>query len=292
MQQKKIKNQGWEQSEFPILCETCLGDNPYIRMLKTPYGKECKICQRPFTKFRWKAGTKGRYKETIVCQACAKIKNVCQTCLFDLDYGLPVEVRDKFLEDKKIVLPTSEKSRDYWIEQANSNIDQLNLPYESLKSNEILDKLKKSSFNLKRNEPHYCTFFAKGMCNRGDECPYLHQIKEKEEPADKNIKARFHGNNDPLAKKILSHIINEKQIPQTNKPSGIQNENLHPEDDDEGLLIPGKGFQKMPAPPLLPPPEFQKTQKASNCFVEKLLMKTAQYPSMNSHALGLSLIHI
>ena len=69
--------QGWENSDFPILCETCLGDNPYVRMLKTNYGKECKICYRPFTSFRWKAGTKGRYKETMVCQTCAKLKNTC-----------------------------------------------------------------------------------------------------------------------------------------------------------------------------------------------------------------------
>ncbi|PRD27598.1 UNVERIFIED_CONTAM: rbm22 [Trichonephila clavipes] len=27
----------WEESEFPVLCQTCLGDNPYIRMLKSHY---------------------------------------------------------------------------------------------------------------------------------------------------------------------------------------------------------------------------------------------------------------
>ena len=28
-----------------------------------------------------------RYKKTEVCQTCSKLKNICQTCLFDLEYG-------------------------------------------------------------------------------------------------------------------------------------------------------------------------------------------------------------
>ena len=88
--------------DFPILCETCLGPNPYIRMVgfshrslfmlifqqKNKYGDECKVCNRPFTSFRWCPGRGARFKKTEICQTCAKMKNVCQTCLLDLEYGL------------------------------------------------------------------------------------------------------------------------------------------------------------------------------------------------------------
>lgn len=37
-------------------------------------------------------GARMRFKKTEVCQTCAKIKNVCQTCLLDLEYGLPTQV--------------------------------------------------------------------------------------------------------------------------------------------------------------------------------------------------------
>jgi pre-mRNA-splicing factor RBM22/SLT11 len=48
---------------------------------------------RPFTVFRWNPGAKMRFKKTEVCQTCAKVKNACQTCILDLEYGLPIQVR-------------------------------------------------------------------------------------------------------------------------------------------------------------------------------------------------------
>ena len=79
-----INKVGVESSDFPILCESCLGGNPYVRMSKQEFGHECKICQRPFTVFRWNPGQGSRFKKTEICTTCSKIKGVCQTCLLDL----------------------------------------------------------------------------------------------------------------------------------------------------------------------------------------------------------------
>lgn len=55
--------------------------------MKERYGQECKICNRPFTVFRWCPGARMRFKKTEICQTCSKLKNVCQTCLLDLEFG-------------------------------------------------------------------------------------------------------------------------------------------------------------------------------------------------------------
>lgn len=96
-----------ERSDMPIVCETCLGPNPYVRMQRVrvclypltlhtttapqkhqlmiplfstqiEYGGQCHVSGRPYTVFRWKPGPDARYKKTIICQEVAKAKNVCQ----------------------------------------------------------------------------------------------------------------------------------------------------------------------------------------------------------------------
>lgn len=85
-----------------MICETCLGNNPFMRMTKLPFGQKlCKVSNLPYQAFRWKAGTHGRFKETIVCYAVAKDKNICQACLNDMQFGLPVGVRDAMLRQQR-----------------------------------------------------------------------------------------------------------------------------------------------------------------------------------------------
>ena len=30
---RDLEADGWERSDFPIICDSCLGDNPYVRMV-------------------------------------------------------------------------------------------------------------------------------------------------------------------------------------------------------------------------------------------------------------------
>ena len=37
---------------------------------------------------------------------------------------------------------------------------------------DMLKQLARTDPYYKRNRPHLCSFYAKGECKRGDECPY------------------------------------------------------------------------------------------------------------------------
>ncbi|KAJ3091709.1 RNA binding motif protein 22 [Quaeritorhiza haematococci] len=175
-------------------------------MTREGYGKECKICGRPFTIFKWCPGAGMRYKKTEVCQTCAKIKNVCQTCVLDLEYGLPVQVRDSVLNVHDDV-PRSQVNREYFVQKVEGELGNNSLTdYGKADSaaKEILRKMARTQPYYKRNRPHICSFYVKGECKRGDECPYRHELPVENELSHQNIKDRYYGQNDPVAKKMLN----------------------------------------------------------------------------------------
>lgn len=56
-----------------------------------------------------------RFKKTEICQICSRLKNVCQTCLLDLEYGLPIQIRDMALKLKDEI-PRSDVNKEYYIQ--------------------------------------------------------------------------------------------------------------------------------------------------------------------------------
>ncbi|XP_064390745.1 pre-mRNA-splicing factor RBM22-like [Halichondria panicea] len=169
------------------------------------------ICARPYTVFRWCPGAKMRYKRTEVCQSCAQLKNVCQTCLLDLEYGLPVQARDSVLNVTD-TLPKSDVGREYYLQNMEQKIAESGRTEpgggEGKASNDLLLKMSRTRpyYMYKRNRPHICSFWVKGECSRGEECPYRHEMPtDPNDPlSNQKIKDRYHGVNDPVAEKLLS----------------------------------------------------------------------------------------
>lgn len=215
--------------------------------MKEKYGQECKICNRPFTVFRWCPGTGMRYKKTEVCQTCSKVKNVCQTCLLDLEYGLPVQVRDAALKINDEI-PKSNVNKEFFNQQVEKEFAEGDgtVAYGQLgktkERNEMLSKLARKAPYYKRNLPHICSFWVKGECKRGEECPYRHEMpNDPEDPlSQQNIRDRFYGSNDPVADKMfkrMQDLTKEDKF----KASGlkISSDNKISEDTDSYKLTPG-----------------------------------------------------
>ena len=236
--------QQWEQSEFPLVCETCLGDNPYLRMTSEPHGKKCKICEIPFTVFAWQAGTKGRWKRVEICKSCARAKNVCQVCIYDLEFGLPVAVRDKVLREEGGVngshnsalstVPQSDANRSWFnAQQARMLENGETCVIASSKAQAKLQSMARMEPRYERNLPKLCSFFAKGECNRGSKCPFRHEMpRDRNDPLSKqNTKDRFYGTNDPVAAKM---IWKKKQLEEQRRE-----ERLASNKDSDGNRIEG-----------------------------------------------------
>ncbi|SCW01668.1 LAFE_0E04676g1_1 [Lachancea fermentati] len=77
----------------PAICETCLGDQD--RLTRAANGAQCKICTLPFDVYHFKSH--GAVAKTVICLNCSKQRNICQCCLLDLQWHIPVEVRDRVL---------------------------------------------------------------------------------------------------------------------------------------------------------------------------------------------------
>jgi len=215
--------QSWEgDTEFPLVCETCLGDNPYVRMTKESHGKKCQICENPFTVFAWQAGTKGRLKRVEICRSCAQAKNVCQVCVYDLQYGLPVKVRDRVLRESGAggavsAVPQSNANRAWYTAQQQRALEQGQTNAITDGTNQLahakLQDMARMEPRYERNLPKLCSFFAKGECDRGANCPFRHEMpKDRNDPMSKQTtKDRFYGTSDPVANKILGRKRRQEQ---------------------------------------------------------------------------------
>lgn len=126
-----------------------------------------------------------RFRRTEICQTCAQIKSICQTCSFDLRYNVPTAVRDAALQINT-ELPSEDANRQYFVQNAETLMFGASSLMDYTKSESAGRELVK---RLARIDPYsksplkpICTYFLKGNCYRGDACPYLHEAKSTTAP--------------------------------------------------------------------------------------------------------------
>lgn len=103
-------------------------------------------------------------------------------------------------------------NREYFADQTERKVEQGLVTYGKAPPNSTLTKLARVKPYYKRNRAHICSFFLRGECNRGDECPYRHERPEEGELSQQNIKDRYYGVNDPVAKKLLGRAEQFKTL--------------------------------------------------------------------------------
>ncbi|CUV07523.1 unnamed protein product [Cryptosporidium hominis] len=144
----------YEDCNFPIVCDRCLGESKFLRMTKSNQERSCKICNRPCTMFRWKLHNSKKYNQTTICYSCGKIKNVCQSCVSDLNFGLSLYARDDYIKSKKeqgdevalqiMNIPDSVDNRDHFMENKLNGNDETfikKIDENQKKRKEILKKI-------------------------------------------------------------------------------------------------------------------------------------------------------
>ena len=121
-------------------------------------------------------------------------------------------------------LPKSDVNKEYYIQNMEKQMATTSdgstaagALGKARPQSEMLLRLARTTPYYKRNRPHICSFWVKGECKRGEECPYRHEKPtDPDDPlADQNIKDRYYGVNDPVADKLLKRA---EAMPQLDPP--------------------------------------------------------------------------
>jgi pre-mRNA-splicing factor RBM22/SLT11 len=121
-------------------------------------------------------------------------------------------------------MPTSDVNREYYTQNQEAALEsaggltavgQLGKAASSgySKGHELLKKMARTKPYYRRNLPQICSFYVKGECSRGEECPYRHELpKDPNGPlAKQNMKDRYYGVNDPVAEKMMSKSADKQK---------------------------------------------------------------------------------
>jgi hypothetical protein len=118
-----------------------------------------------------------------------KTRNVCFSHQAQKEWQLPF-VKKLFLAgliQLRVLVPDNLE-----LLQARAGLDYES-SYGKARPNDTILKLQRTTPYYKRNRAHICSFFVRGECTRGAECPYRHEMPVTGELSQQNIKDRYYG---------------------------------------------------------------------------------------------------
>ena len=164
---------------------------------------------------------------------------MCQTCVLDLEFGLPTQVRDSVLGISDAI-PSSDANRAYFLQNAANALG----PAETLvttgrsdsTARRLLKGLGRTEPYYRRNEARVCSFWVKGECTRGETCPYRHELPTHAPGMQRqNIKDRYYGSEDPVAAKMLSSLETPSALAST-QPSAQKDKRINAHKDKKRVV--------------------------------------------------------
>ena len=204
--------------KFPLIYRGLLPSSSHFQMTKSRLHAECCICERPFTVFFWTIN--GVPYKTLICQICAKIANVCQVSILDLDIGIPVIVRNKLLhqnqEDHKSstarwygnrMLDRKIESGEDWYDDS---IHQQVLKLDHSVVERVQQMVRKDPYLSFKKAP-VCKKFLSDECTYGESCYFSHELPGPGECSPSwekyGVRGRYLGTNDPNGTAIIEKLL-------------------------------------------------------------------------------------
>lgn len=132
-----------------------------------------------------------------------------------------MQVRDKAVGLEEETLPESAPGKEFALHrmQEDGELDDRSKFVAEGGQSDLLNKLKRSKPYYERNKSRICSFFVRGECKRGAECPYRHEMPKTGPLANQNIKDRYYGVNDPVANAMLARAEAMKNLTPPEDPT-------------------------------------------------------------------------
>jgi len=164
------------------VCDECLVPHALLDLVFFPSTSPCAFCGSGYTAARWKPSTGGQRKRTIACVPCAQAREACQCCLRHRTLGIAIHLADRAAElagarreELAGLHSANEKNRAHHRHLLLTRQHVAGtLSHDALTNTLGTALLEDATTATDRAARPTCSLARRGLCTRGDSCPFRH----------------------------------------------------------------------------------------------------------------------